>query len=122
MWIDGYLDVFEYWVKCGTGLSAVLASALRWGQTEFMKAMSEDQIMQVMLDAFVKTEASAVSSATASLIASDKGVLCVERKSSLAINVKQQIICGAPAMDSDIPKVFIFHVNETGQIFFLDPM
>ena len=60
-----------------------------------------------------KTEASADSSAIASLIANDKGVLFVARTSSVAINVKQQIICGAPAMDSDISKVLIFHVTES---------
>ena len=60
-----------------------------------------------------KTEVSADSSATASLIASDKGVLFVARKSSVALNVKQQIICGAPAMDSDISNVLIFDVTES---------
>ena len=60
-----------------------------------------------------KADASAVSSATASLIASDKGVLPAARKSSVAPNVKQQIICGAHAMDSDIPKVLTLHVTES---------
>ena len=44
---------------------------------------------------------------------SDNGVLLAARKSSGAPNVKQQFICGAPAMDSDIPKVLIFHVTES---------
>ena len=49
------------------GLLAVLASALRWRQTKFMKAMSEDQIMQVMSDAFVANYAGASMSAISSL-------------------------------------------------------
>ena len=60
-----------------------------------------------------KPEGSAVSSAAASSIASDKGVLIAARKSSVAPNVKEHIICGAPVMDSDIPKVLILHVTES---------
>ena len=44
---------------------------------------------------------------------SDNGVLLAAGKSSGASNVKQQIIRGAPAMDSDIPKVRILHVSES---------
>ena len=55
-----------------------------------------------------KTEASAVSLATASLIASEKGVLPAARKSSVAPNVKQQHETGL----SDVPKVHTLHVTE----------
>ena len=41
---------------------------------------------------------------------SDKGVLLAALKSSGAPSVKQPIICGALAMDSDISKVRIFYV------------
>ena len=74
-------------------------------QNLFCSLFGFERISEV---AMFKTEASAVSSATASLTASDKGVLLAARKSSVAPNVKQLIICGAPAMDSDIPKVLIF--------------
>ena len=48
---------------------------------------------------------------------SDTGVLLAEGKSSGASNVKQQIIGGAPAMDSDISKVRILHVSESWSYF-----
>ena len=60
-----------------------------------------------------KTEASAVSSASALLSVSDKGVLLAARKSSVAPNVKQQIICGVHEMDFDIPKVLTLRVTES---------
>ena len=48
---------------------------------------------------------------------SDTGVLLAEGKPSGASSVKQQIICGAPAMDSDISKVRILHVSESWSYF-----
>ena len=48
---------------------------------------------------------------------SDSGVLLAAGKSSGASNVKQQIIRGAPAMDSDISKVRILHVSESWSYF-----
>ena len=48
---------------------------------------------------------------------SDNGVLLAAGKSSGASNVKQQIIRGAPAMDSDISKVRILHVSESWSYF-----
>ena len=58
--------------------------------------------------AMYKPEASEVSPATASLIASEKGVLPAARKSSVSPNGKQQ-----HEMDlSDVPKVLTLHVTE----------
>ena len=48
---------------------------------------------------------------------SDTGVLLAEGKSSGAANVKQQHICGAFAMDSDISKVRIVRVSESWSYF-----
>ena len=48
---------------------------------------------------------------------SDTGVLLAEGKSSGAANVKQQIICGALAMDSDISQVRNLHVSESRSYF-----
>ena len=71
------------------------------------------RVAQICAVAMYKPEGSAVPSAAASSIASDKGVLIAARKSSVAPSVKEQIICGALVMDSDIPKVLILHVTES---------
>ena len=70
-------------------------------------------VVLIFAVAMYNPEGSAVSSAVASSIASDKGVLTAARKSSVAPTVKEHIICGAPVMDSDIPKVLILHVIES---------
>ena len=67
--------------------------------------------------AMYKTEASAVSSASALLIVSDKGVSLAARKSYVAPNVRQQIICGVHEMDFDIPKLLTLHVIESRLYF-----
>ena len=54
-------------MKCGNEFVGSSGNALRWRQTKFInKTMSEDQIMQVMLDAFVANYAGASMSAFSS--------------------------------------------------------
>ena len=60
-----------------------------------------------------KTEAVAVSFASSLLIVCVKGVLLAARKSYVAPNVKQQIICGVHEVDFDIPKVLTLHLIES---------
>ena len=48
---------------------------------------------------------------------SDNDVYLAAGKSSVASNVKQQIIRGAPAMDFNIAKVRILHVSESWSFF-----
>ena len=48
---------------------------------------------------------------------SDNGVLLAAGKSFGVSNVKQQIIRGAPAMNSNIIKVRMLHVSESWSFF-----
>ena len=75
-----------------------------------------EQIFEV---AMYKSEASAISSAIASVFGQWQGCLACALKSSGVPNGQRQIICVALAMDSDIPKVRMFHVTVSRSYCFI---
>ena len=60
-----------------------------------------------------------ISSAIASVCGQGQGCLACALKSAVVSNGQRQIIFGALAMDSDIPKVRMFHVTVSRSFFFI---
>ena len=102
------------WFVCGkvkvVNSSFQISNHMWTVQCEMKRFVCVEQIFEI---AMYKTEVFAVSWATASVNGQWQWCLACRGQSSGASNVKQQIIRGAPAMDSDISKVSILHVSES---------